>query len=81
MEEILHLVELVKCLSSSNLPVHRRLRLLTTMLSACKLSMSQETMEIFLMISRNSNAWSEQEKEEILKSAIKHYLGKRRTKQ
>lgn len=51
------------------------------MLSACKLSMSYKAMEIFLIISRNSNAWSEQEKEEILKSAIKHYLGKRRTKQ
>ena len=37
--------------------------------------------KFFLIISGNSNAWAEQEKEEIVKSAIKRYLGKRRTKQ
>lgn len=69
------------CLSSSNSPAERAFNLLTIIISDCRLSMSHEAMEEYMIASENSNARTEQEKEDILKSATKQFLEKRRTKQ
>ena len=76
---ILMLVELIMCFSSSNSAVERVFCTLTTILSDRRLSMSHSTMEDCVMIKGNSRNWNDDETEEILRKATDKYLETRRT--
>ena len=59
---ILLLVELIMCISSSNSSVERVFNVLTTLLTDRRLSMSRETMEDCMLIAGNSSVWTECER-------------------
>ena len=67
-------------MSSSNSAVERVFSQLSTLLSDRRLSMSHATMEDCIVIAGNSNVWSAEEKDEILKSSVSKYMSKRRVK-
>ena len=75
---MLLLIELAMCLSSSNSAVERVFSLLTIMLSDRRLRMSHDTMEDMIIIAGNSRLWSHTEKENILTRATDMYMQKRR---
>ena len=75
---ILKLVELVLCLSSSNCAVERVFSILTLLLSDRRLTMNHDTMEDSILIAGNSRFWTDMEREEILTKATEKYLMKRR---
>ena len=80
LPNILKIVQLVLCCSSSNKAVKSSFSILTAMLSDRRLSMSHETMEDNMIISSNAKVLTEQEKEEILQNAMKKYLTNKRCK-
>ena len=80
LPNILKIVQLVLCCSSSNKAVKSSFSILTAMLSDRRLSMSHETMEDNMIISSNAKVLTEQEKEEILQNAMKKYLTNKRRK-
>ena len=75
---ILILAELVMCMSSSNSSVERSFSVLTTILTDRRLSMNHDTMEECILIAGNDSIWSNQEREEILLSAVRKYRVLRR---
>ena len=56
---------------SSNSPVKCLFSILTTILTHRQLTMAHKTMEDYIFIAGNENAWNEQEKEEILNNATR----------
>ena len=80
LPNILKIVQLVLCCSSSNKAVKSSFSILTAMLSDRRLSMSHETMEDNMIISSNAKVLTEQGKEEILQNAMKKYLTNKRRK-
>ena len=75
---ILLVVELVLCLSSSNSSVERVFSILTVLLSDRRLRMKHDTMEESLLISGNNSLWTDKERDDILNSAVDSYMQKRR---
>ena len=80
LPNILKIVQLVLCCSSSNKAVKSSFSILTAMLSDRRLSMSHETMEDNMIISSNAKVLTEQEKEVILQNAMNKYLTNKRHK-
>ena len=72
------LAELILCLGVSNNIVEAGFSYLTAMLSDRRLSISHSTMEDLMMIKANQSVWSPKEKDDILDSALDHYMSKRR---
>ena len=66
---LLLLVELVMCMSSSNSSLERVFSILTILLSHRRLQMNHSTIEDSIIISGNDAMWSDREQEEILKAA------------
>ena len=77
---LLLLVELVMCMSSSNSSVERVFSILTILLSDRRLKMNHSTMEDCIIISGNDALWSDKERGDIVKAAVEKYLMKRRVK-
>lgn len=74
------LVEHVLCIGATNGLVEAGFSHLTSMLSDRRLSTGHTTMENLLLIKINDFSWSDQDREEIIDSALEKYLMKRRVR-
>jgi transcriptional antiterminator len=72
------MVELLLCLGMSNSTVESGFSHLTAMLRDNRLSLKHRTMENLLIIKINDLVWNNEEREDILESALNHFLQKRR---
>ena len=72
------LVEAVMSIGVSNGFVESCFSFLTALLSDRRLSMTHDTMADLLLIRVNHQAWSENERDEIINDALKQYMQTRR---
>jgi len=67
-------IEILLCIGVSNCQVERGFSILTNMLSDRRLLTNHETMEALLLIKGHNAIWTEQEREELIQSAVEIYI-------
>ncbi|KAL5016137.1 hypothetical protein ScPMuIL_005726 [Solemya velum] len=77
-KDVCMLVEIVLCIGPSNSVVESGFSHLTCMLTDRRLSLNHSTMENLLLIKVNDFVWTQEEKEQILETALSKYTSTKR---